>query len=313
MIKVSIRQPERITCSVNKQTIPPVTAPLDITPTEQEQTFSPSGTVTGYTPVTVEAISATELSVIENGDYTPDENEYYKKVTVNVPEPTGTIAITENGAHDVTNYAIAEVDVTAEEVYYSIYGVAHTKNMILPNSVTSLTAQTYKACTYIESFVFPNTVTNLNVSSYLQWCGYLSDVTLPENATGALGSSFFYTCPRLDNVIIPNGITALGNTCFAYCTKLTTISIPSGVTNIPLNAFTGCTALKNITLGDGFLATINLNMSNEFTADDIVSMFNALGTVPSGSTRTFYLGATNLAKLTAEQKAIATDKGWTLS
>ena len=79
--------------------------------------------------------------------------------------------------------------------------------MILPNTVTSLTAQTYKACTNIESFVFPNTVTNLNVSSYFQWCGELRTVTLPANATGTLGSSFFYTCTHLDNVIIPGEIS----------------------------------------------------------------------------------------------------------
>ena len=43
----------------------------------------------------------------------------------------------------------------------------------------------------------------------------------------------------------------------------------------------------------------------------MVSMFNNLATI--GTTKTITLGATNLAKLTEGEKAIATGKGWTLA
>ena len=79
------------------------------------------------------------------------------------------------------------------------------------------------------------------------------------------------------------------------------------------NAFNGCIALKDVTLEQGFLCSLNISASTKYEVSDIVGMFNALGVVAEGETRTFTLGATNLEKLTDAQKQIATDKGWTLA
>lgn len=67
-----------------------------------------------------------------------------------------------------------------------------------------------------------------------------------------------------------------------------------------------CTGLKlpNIELSD-----IGLNTS-PLTVDSIVGLLNALPQSDKGYS--FQIGATNIAKLSDEQKAIATDKGWTL-
>ena len=52
------------------------------------------------------------LSVTENGTYTaPSGTNGYDPVTVNVPQPSGSIPITENGTHDVAAYASADVNV----------------------------------------------------------------------------------------------------------------------------------------------------------------------------------------------------------
>jgi hypothetical protein len=47
--------------------------------------------------------------------------------------------------------------------------------------------------------------------------------------------------------------------------------------------------------------------------DDGTGIINVLSTLDSGVTRTLALGSTNLAKLTDAEKAIATQKGWTLA
>ena len=61
----------------------------------------------------------TTKTITENGTYTAlnDSADGYSSVTVNVPSsggiiPTGTLNITTNGTHDVTNYASASVSVT---------------------------------------------------------------------------------------------------------------------------------------------------------------------------------------------------------
>lgn len=67
-----------------------------------------------------------------------------------------------------------------------------------------------------------------------------------------------------------------------------------------------CTGLK---LPNIELSSIGFNLS-PLTVDSIVGLLNALP--PSDKGYSFQIGEVNIAKLSDEQKAIATDKGWTL-
>lgn len=51
------------------------------------------------------------LSVTENGTY-QESGKAYSPVTVNVPQPSGSVTITENGTYDVTDKASAVVNVS---------------------------------------------------------------------------------------------------------------------------------------------------------------------------------------------------------
>ena len=60
----------------------------------------------------------------------------------------------------------------------------------------------------------------------------------------------------------------------------------------------------------------NVQWSNKLTHDSLLSILNALEDKTSdnsGTTWTIGLGPTNIAKLTANEKAIATQKGWTIA
>ena len=75
-----------------------------------------------------------------------------------------------------------------------------------------------------------------------------------------------------------------------------------------------CYGLSEIRSDGAKLPNIELNnisLNNcPLTVDSIVGLLNALPQSDKGYS--FQIGDVNIAKLTDEQKAIATDKGWTL-
>ena len=75
--------------------------------------------------------------------------------------------------------------------------------------------------------------------------------------------------------------------------------------------FNYCTSLTNLGGFKNLSVSLDLSASTAITADSMVNVFNNLATVTTSTALT--LGETNLAKLTDEEKAIATGKGWTLN
>ncbi len=106
---------------------------------------------------------------------------------------------------------------------------------------------------------------------------------------------------------------------FGYATSLITIDNlifdENGILKGRNNEFHYCTELQNIKI-TGVIGQNgwNFNYCEKLTHDSLMSIINALkdysGTT---TTKTLTLGATNLAKLTSAEKAIATEKGWTLA
>ena len=80
------------------------------------------------------------------------------------------------------------------------------------------------------------------------------------------------------------------------------------------NTFNNCRNLKNITIEGVIGDAISFGNSLLLTHDSLISIINHLKDF-SGTTTTMTctLGATNLAKLTDAEKAIATEKGWSLA
>lgn len=121
-----------------------------------------------------------------------------------------------------------------------------------------------------------------------------------------MGCSKLTEFPMLD---LSNG-TFFG---FAWygCSALTTIGqldLSSG-TDFS-NTWGSCSSLTNLGGFGAISADIDLSSSTKLTVESLMNVINQAATV-TGKTMT--LGSTNLAKLTDEQKAVATNKGWTLA
>ena len=121
-------------------------------------------------------------------------------------------------------------------------------------------------------------------------------------------SRMFYYCSSLTTIpqLDTSKVKIMGD-MFYNCPSLTTVPQldVSSVTDMS-NMFYRCNSLKSI-LMTGMKASFNISVSTNFEESDLVTILNNLAIVTS--TQNLTMGSTNLAKLTDEEKAIATNKG----
>lgn len=124
----------------------------------------------------------------------------------------------------------------------------------------------------------------------------------------------FYGCSALKQIdgIDTNSITS-ATEMFHGCTSLVTIHNDLDFSNVVEkidDTFTSCRALQNVYFAGAINVDIAMNGCPKLTVESLLSLLNALAENVQGLT--CKIGSTNLGKLTDEQKAIATDKGWEL-
>jgi hypothetical protein len=101
-----------------------------------------------------------------------------------------------------------------------------------------------------------------------------------------------------------------------YTSYLTTIDNMIMYDNTKCNSgiFSGATNLTNLTISGVIANNFTISACSKLTHDSLISIIEHLKDYSSSTTTyTCTLGTTNLAKLTDEEKAIATDRGWTLA
>ncbi len=107
------------------------------------------------------------------------------------------------------------------------------KDLIIPNSVTSIGDYVFCNCTGLTSVTIPNSVTSIGDGAF-SGCTGLTSVTIPNSVT-SIGSRAFYNCSDLTSVTIPNSVTSIGEYAFSNTNLKKTIWLtntpPSGYTN----------------------------------------------------------------------------------
>lgn len=150
---------------------------------------------------------------------------------------------------------------------------------------------------------------------------YLTGATLTITEAGVCTSSFA-GCNSLKEVTL-NGAEHVADTSsmFYGCGPLTSVTIGGYWEYLSKadNMFYGCSSLTDFSGLQDVHLNIDLSPCTSLTQTSLLNTINGLydfmgnGETPSSSQGTLTLGSTNLAKLTDEQKAIATAKGWTLA
>lgn len=155
-----------------------------------------------------------------------------------------------------------------------------------------------------------------NVQSMFSGCVNLIQVPLIDTSSVVHFDDMFYNCSSL--TVVPQFNTAnlySANLMFGGCSKLV---------SLPLFDFTKAEQLRSMLLAcselvelGGFTnlsVNLDLSSSRKLTADSIMNVINeAKDLSETGGTATLTLGTTNISKLTEQQIAIASAKGWTLA
>ena len=170
----------------------------------------------------------------------------------------------------------------------------------------------FRSCTWLESVPLFETSNVTDMGYMFYECGRIKSVPSFDTSKVTNMSYMFQNCSSLTSVPFfdTSNVTDISN-MFAYCPKLT--SVPSfdtsKVTNMS-SMFSGCSKLETIHMIN-IGTNLNISASTLFTREALLEIIGNLKTVTS--TKRLTMGSTNLAKLTEEDKAIATNKGWTLA
>lgn len=188
----------------------------------------------------------------------------------------------------------------------------------------------------------------LDFSAMFDDCYNLQTLDVSKwNTSSATNMAYMFSGNSLTHLDVSNFNTSKVtnmNLMFSDCRSLTRLDISNFDTSNVLNfnsVFAGwrhlieelnisglnlerCTSIKNVFNDSNFkvircdglklpnidMSNIGLHTSTELTVDSIVGLLNALPQSDKGYS--FQIGSVNIAKLSDEQKAIATNKGWTL-
>ena len=179
----------------------------------------------------------------------------------------------------------------------------------------------------VKSIPAINTQNVTNMSFMFRDCNKLSSVPVLDTSNASNMSDMFFDCNSLASVSLLNtgNVTDMNN-MFWGCTSLAIVPmLDASKTRSIYSTFSNCSSLitlgglKNLGMGygTGWIAnsdslTLNLSDSPLLTHDSLMNVINNLYDIKSKGvkTQTLQLGDTNKAKLTAEEIAIATNKGW---
>ena len=297
----------------------------------------------GISDVSVDVNVATKepvlenLSITDNGTYTPESGvDGYNSVSVNVPKEHHNVvskSITANGRYysegnDVWNRVDVNLKLGAITNLYDLRfkeGITGINTTEYNSVIWTNMGYLFKDCVNITSLNLSewNTSRAVNMSNMFKGCSSLTSLNLSGWNTSKVEYMLymFYSCSSLTSLDLSSfdtsNVTDM-NSMFISCQSLKSLNLSGWdtrkVTNIKF-IFYSCRSLERINcdglqLPDIYMSQIGLNNSTKLTVDSIVGLLNALP--QSTHNYSFQIGTDNIAKLSDDQKAIATNKGWTL-
>ncbi|MCI8470419.1 MAG: BspA family leucine-rich repeat surface protein [Clostridia bacterium] len=200
-----------------------------------------------------------------------------------------------------------------DSFFASCYSLREIPNIDTSN-VTTMNNM-FASCYSLREIPNIDTSNVTKMSSMFSGCYLLREIPNIDTSNVTTMSSMFFMCYSLKE--IPNINTSnVTNTSMMFYNCYSLKEIPnidiSNVANIS-TMFSDCRLLTNIQNITQIKTTLSFSGSIYLSHNSLLKILNALIDLSEQATQTLTLGATNLAKLTEEEIAVATDKGWTLA
>ena len=202
--------------------------------------------------------------------------------------------------------------VTAEGNFVGMIDKTITE-VVIPEGVKEIGARAFADCNKLNKVVFNEGLIYIRNMAFENTA--LTEVIFPSTLKRIENYSFRFI-HSLTKVIVNHGATLIGFTAFAGLhdySKLSTLYLPNSLNVIQNDAFASTFKLEFITLEQNFNCSLNISASTLYSVETLVAMLEAIADLTGQTAKTLTIGATNLAKLTEEQIAIATNKNWTLA
>ena len=170
----------------------------------------------------------------------------------------------------------------------------------------------WKYCSSLTKFPLIDTSKGVNFNSTWEGCSSLTEFPMLDLSNGTDFTNTWFHCESLTEfppLDLHNGTNF--HYAWAVCSALTTmpqLDLSKGTEFA--ETWAGCSSLTTLGGFGAIKESFSLSASPNLTVDSLMNVITQASTV-TGKTMT--LGSTNLAKLSDEQKAVATSKGWTLA
>ncbi|MBR1692199.1 MAG: leucine-rich repeat domain-containing protein [Lachnospiraceae bacterium] len=131
---------------------------------------------------------------------------------------------------------------------YTYYKNNKTREIIVPDGVVSIGrfGDLYRGCVNVKQVILPDSVTKIYADTF-GYCEKLETIRISRGLK-EIGVCAFHKCKSLKRIELPDGLEKIDEDAFADCSALKEISIPDTVTTIGNEAFTSCENLKNVKL-----------------------------------------------------------------
>lgn len=232
---------------------------------------------------------------------------------------------------DFTTYSIAidsiegggsgKIDVAATGIRFGYSTFTEIPDIFDFSNVTSMYYM-FISCNSLVTIQLLDTSNVKNMGSMFYGCKKLQSI--PEINTNNVTNmdSMFYGCTSLTTIPLLNtgnvtNMTDMFNDCtklqsipLLECGNITSMSTIFGYSNI--NSLTYLGGFKNLKIS---ITSYFLDKAPKLTTESLMNVINNLYDLTANglSGKTLKFGSTNLNKLTEEQIAVATIKGWTLT